>query len=231
MIDLHFWPTPTCLKIMIMLEEVQLAYRVETVNIGRGEQYTDEFKRINPNSRVPAIVDNSPADGGPPLAVFESGAILQYLADKSGRFWPADERNRHQVSQWVFWQVGGLGPMAGQCGHFRKYSPETLPYASERYTREVTRLYGVMNNRLVDFPYLAGVDYSIADIAAWPWVLPDAHGQDIEQFPALKRWQTIVAARPAVRRANEQAKAMRGDWSPVVDEETRKTLFEHGRAD
>src|SRR5262245_59210504 len=186
MIDLYYWPTPNGWKITIMLEETGLPYRIVPVNIGRGEQFKPEFLAISPNNRMPAIVDHEPPGGGAPVSVFESGAILMYLAEKTGKLMPADLRGRYEVIQWLMWQMGGLGPMAGQAHHFRGYAPEPIPYAIERYTNEANRLYGVMNKRLVDRPYLAG-DYSIADIASWPSVVPfERQGQKMEDFPNLK---------------------------------------------
>jgi GST-like protein len=200
-IDLYFWGTPNGNKITIALEELGLAYRVHPVDINKGEQFEPAFLRISPNNRIPAIVDGAPADGGEPLSIFESGAILTYLAEKTGRLLPADPRGRFEVMQWLFWQVGGLGPMAGQNHHFVQYAPEKIPYAIERYVRETARLYRVMNTRLSDRPYLAG-DYSIADIASYPWVVPhEKQRQNLDDFPNLKRWFATMAARPAVERA------------------------------
>jgi GSH-dependent disulfide-bond oxidoreductase len=200
-IDLYFWATPNGNKITIALEELGLAYRVHPVDINKGEQFEPAFLRISPNNRIPAIVDDAPADGGEPLSIFESGAILTYLAEKTGRLLPADTRGRFEVMQWLFWQVGGLGPMAGQNHHFVQYAPEKIPYAIERYVRETARLYRVMNTRLSDRPYLAG-DYSIADIASYPWVVPhEKQRQNLDDFPNLKRWFATIAARPAVERA------------------------------
>jgi GST-like protein len=188
MIDLHYWPTPNGWKITILLEETGLPYRIIPVHIGRGDQFKPDFLAISPNNRMPAIVDDDPPGGGAPVSVFESGAILVYLAEKTGQLMPSDLRGRYEVLQWVFWQMGGLGPMAGQAHHFRQYAPEPIPYAIERYTNEVNRLYGVLNKRLADREFLAGA-YSIADIASWPWVLPyERQGQKIEDFPHLKRW-------------------------------------------
>ncbi len=198
-IDLYFWPTPNGHKISIMLEECGLPYDVHVVNIGKGEQFRPEFLRIAPNNRIPAIVDHD-GPGGEPISIFESGAILQYLGRKTGQFYPVDERRRVAVDEWLFWQMGGLGPMAGQCHHFRIYAPEKVPYAIDRYTNEVNRLYGVMNRRLAEHEYLAG-DYSIADMACIGWARGwEKQGQDIAQFPNLKRWIDAVEARPAVQR-------------------------------
>jgi GST-like protein len=223
MIDLHYWPTPNGWKITIMLEETGLPYRVVPVNIGRGEQFRPEFLSISPNNRMPAIVDHAPAGGGGPLSVFESGAILLYLGDKTGKFLPSDLRGRYEVTQWVMWQMGGLGPMAGQAHHFRQYAAEKIAYAIDRYTNEVNRLYGVMNRRLADREFLAGA-YSIADMAAFPWVVPyQNQGQKLEDFPHLQRWFEAMKARPAVARALEIGKELR---SPAgMDEEAKKILF------
>jgi len=198
-IDLYFWPTPNGWKISIMLEECGLPYRVIPVNISTGEQFKPEFLAISPNNRMPAIVDHH-GPGGRPISIFESGAILQYLGRKTGKFYPAAERARVEVDQWLFWQMGGLGPMAGQTHHFRHYAPEQVPYAIERYTNEVNRLYGVMNRRLADRPFLAG-RYSIADMACVGWAKAwKRQGQDIDEFPHLKRWLDAVMARPATKR-------------------------------
>jgi GST-like protein len=223
MIDLHYWPTPNGWKVAIMLEETGLPYRLVPVNIGRGEQFRPEFLAISPNNRMPAIVDHEPRGGGAPLAIFESGAILLYLGDKTGQFLPQDIRGRSEVTQWVMWQVGGLGPMAGQAHHFRGYAPEKIAYAIDRYTNEVNRLYGVMNRRLADRDFLAGA-YSIADMAALPWVVPyDAQGQKLEDFPHLARWFEAMKARPAVARGLEVGKELRS--AAKMDDEAKKVLF------
>ena len=198
-IDLYFWPTPNGHKITIFLEEAGLAYTIIPVNIGRGDQFKPEFLAISPNNRMPAIVDPD-GPGGQPISVFESGAILQYLGRKTGQFYPAEERARVEVEQWLFWQMGGLGPMAGQAHHFRIYAPEKLPYAIERYTNEVNRLYGVMNKRLADREFLAGA-YSIADMACIGWAKGwERQGQDIAAFPHFKRWLDRMLERPGVQR-------------------------------
>lgn len=202
MIELHFYPSPNGLKIAMMLEECGLPYRIVEVDILRGAQFAPEFLRISPNNRIPAIVDTA-AEGGP-LSVFESGAILQYLAEKSGQLLPANPRGRYDVLQWLYWQVGGLGPMAGQAHHFRAFAAEVVPYGIRRYTDEVNRLYGVMDRRLADRPYLAG-EYSIADIACWPWIVPhERQGQSLGDFPHVRRWFDAIRERPAVRRAYEK---------------------------
>ena len=198
MIDLYYWPTGNGKKITIMLEECGLEYKVIPVNIGKGDQHTPEFLRISPNSKMPAIVDHD-ADGEA-LTMFESGAILQYLAEKTGKFLPPDIRGKYQVLQWVYWQVGGLGPMAGQAHHFLRYSPQKIEYAMDRFRKETARLYQVMDDRLAQSDYLAG-DYSIADMAAWPWVYRhDWQEQDLNDFPNLKRWFDSIGTRPAVVR-------------------------------
>ncbi|MCF4166279.1 glutathione S-transferase N-terminal domain-containing protein [Zavarzinia compransoris] len=223
MIELHYWPTPNGWKISIMLEECGLPYEMKPVNIGRGEQFEPAFLAISPNNRMPAIVDTEPADGGAPISVFESGAILQYLGRKTGRFYPQEERAKVEVEQWLFWQMGGLGPMAGQAHHFRQYAPEQIEYGINRYTNEVNRLYGVMNKRLADRDFLAG-DYSIADMAAWPWVVPHKNqGQDLADFPNLRRWFETIEARPAVQKGFAVGKDLR---KPLQDdEEAKKVLF------
>ena len=222
MIDLYYWPTPNGWKVTIMLEETGLPYTVRPVNIGRGEQFEPEFLRISPNNRMPAIVDDDPLGGGAPIAIFESGAILLYLAEKTGRFMPKDVRSRYEVTQCVMWQMGGLGPMLGQTHHFRQYAPEKIPYAIDRYTNETNRLYGVMNTRLADRVFLAG-DYSIADMACWPWIVPhERQGQKLEDFPHLQRWFETMRARPAVQAGFAVGKELR---VPVMDEQAKKILF------
>lgn len=224
MIDLHYWPTPNGHKITLFLEEAGLDYRIHRVNIGKGEQFHPDFLRIAPNNRIPAIVDHAPAGGGTPVSLFESGAILLYLAEKTGKFIPADVRGRAEVLQWLFWQMAGLGPMAGQNGHFNIYAPEKVPYAIDRYTRETERLYGVLDRRLADRAFIAG-DYSIADMASYPWIVPYAqHKQDLSAFPNLTRWFDTIAARPATIRAYAHAPASR----PPMTEEERRILFGQG---
>ncbi len=224
MIELYYWPTPNGHKITIFLEEAALAYEIRPVNISKGEQFQAEFLKISPNNRMPAIVDRDPADGGAAISVFESGAILEYLADKSGQFLPKDTRGRFEVLQWLYWQMGGLGPMAGQNHHFSAYAPEKLPYAIRRYVNETARLYGVLNKRLADREYIAGA-YSIADMASYPWIVPhERQGQDLDNFPHLKRWFQAIASRPAVIRAYARGKEISGGV-PVVTEESRKILF------
>ena len=201
-IELYFWPTPNGWKVSIMLEECRLPYKVVPVNIARGEQFTEAFLEISPNNRMPAIVDPD-GPGGRPISVFESGAILQYLGRKTGRFYPAQERARTAVDEWLFWQMANLGPKAGEANHFRRYAPETIPYAVERFTNEMNRLYGVMNRRLKERRFLAGA-YSIADMACIGWTNPwERLGQNIEDFPHLKRWREAIYARPASKRGLE----------------------------
>ena len=225
MIDLYFWPTPNGLKLKLFLEESALPYRAIAVDLGKGEQHRPEFLKVSPNNKIPALVDHDPPGGGAPLSLFESGAMLLYLAEKSGKFIPTDVRGRAEVLQWLFWQVGGLGPMAGQNGHFRVYAPTEIAYAIERYTKEVNRLYGVMNQRLADREFLAG-RYSIADIACYPWIVPyKPQGQNLDEFPHLKRWFDAIAARPATVRTYEGvAPAYVRDRSAITDDE-RKHLF------
>ncbi|WP_026612721.1 glutathione S-transferase family protein [Ensifer aridi] len=224
-IELYYWPTPNGWKITIMLEELGVPYVVKYINIGRGDQFAPDFLKISPNNRMPAIIDPE-GPGDEPLSVFESGAILQYLGRKYGKFYPSEERARVDVDQWLFWQVGGLGPMAGQAHHFRQYAPEKIAYGIERYTDEVNRLYGVMNRRLADRPFLAG-DYSIADMAAIGWVIPhENQGQDLNEFPNLKRWFETILARPAVKKAIEVGKEERARQKSLAeDEEAKKILF------
>jgi GSH-dependent disulfide-bond oxidoreductase len=224
MIDLHYWTTPNGHKITIFLEEAGLPYTIIPVNIGKGDQFKAAFLRVAPNNRIPAIVDHEPADGGAPISIFESGAILLYLAEKSGRFIPADARGRVEVTQWLFWQMAGLGPMAGQNHHFRNYAQEKIPYAIDRYVNETNRLYGVLNKRLADRPFVAG-SYSIADMAAYPWIVPHQNqGQSLDDFPHLKRWFETIKSRPAVIRAYDKAKAINTQPS-VMTEESRRILF------
>ena len=202
MIDLYYWGTPNGHKITLFLEESGIDYRVHPIDIGKGQQFEPAFLAISPNNRIPAIVDDAPADGGAPLSQFESGAILLYLADKTGRFISADLRGRAEVLQWLFWQMGGLGPMAGQNHHFSAYAPEKIPYAIERYVKETARLYGVLDKRLADRGFVAGDEYTIADMAIYPWIVPhERQSQDLADFPNLQRWFEAVAARPGTQRA------------------------------
>ncbi|SFL18820.1 glutathione binding-like protein [Lysobacter sp. cf310] len=227
MIDLYFWPTPNGLKLKLFMLESGLAHRLLPVNIGKGEQFEPEFLKISPNNKIPALVDHAPADGGAPLALFESGAMLQYLADKIGRFLPSDARGRAQTLQWLYWQVGGLGPMAGQIGHFNIYAPEKVPYAIDRYTRETHRLYGVLDRRLAGRDYIADA-YSIADMACYPWIVPHAsHGQSLQDFPELRRWFERMRERPAVQAAYADTPDA---YAPntSISEEQRRILFGQG---
>jgi GST-like protein len=223
MIDLYYWTTPNGHKITMFLEETGMPYRIVPVNISKGEQFAPEFLRISPNNRMPAIVDHAPANGAAQISVFESGAILLYLAEKSGQFIAADLAGRVETLQWLFWQMGGLGPMAGQNHHFSQYAPEKLPYAIDRYVRETARLYAVLNKRLADREFVAG-PYSIADMAAYPWIVPfERQGQKLEDFPHLKRWFEAIKARPATLRAYARAKEI--NTAPTVSEESKKLLF------
>src|SRR6188508_3349216 len=212
MIDLYYWTTPNGHKITMFLEEAGLEYRINPVNIGKGDQFQPDFLRISPNNRIPAIVDNAPANGGKPISVFESGAILLYLAEKTGKFIASDLAGRAEVLQWLFWQMGGLGPMAGQNHHFRNYAVEKIPYAIDRYVNETNRLYGVLNKRLADREFIAG-DYSIADMASYPWVVPYKNqDQNIDDFPHLKRWLETIRERPATLRAYALAKEVNPNY-------------------
>ena len=224
MIDLYYWPTPNGWKISIMLEECGLRYTLKPVNIGRGEQFASEFLAISPNNRMPAIVDHDPPGGGAPVAVFESGAILIYLAEKTGRFLAADLRGRHATLQWLMWQMGGLGPMAGQNGHFLLYAAEKHPYAIDRYAKEVDRLYGVLDAQLARTgQFVAGEDYSIADIAIFPWIRTHKAQQiRLAEFAHVERWYNLLFKRPATKRGIDLGKALR---PPKMDEQARRTLF------
>ncbi|MBN3925851.1 glutathione binding-like protein [Nostoc sp. NMS4] len=223
MIELYYWTTPNGHKITIFLEEVGLPYTIIPVNIGAGDQFKPEFLRISPNNRIPAIVDQEPADGGAPISVFESGAILLYLAEKTGKLIPQDLRNRTQVLEWLFWQMAGLGPMAGQNHHFSTYAPEKIEYAINRYVNETGRLYALLNKQLADREFVAG-DYSIADIAAYPWIVPhERQSQNLEDFPHIKRWFETIKARPATIRAYEKAEALK--TQALDPDKSRDLLF------
>lgn len=227
MIDLYYWTTPNGHKITIFLEEAGVPYTIIPVNIGKGEQFTPEFLAVSPNNRIPALVDHEPKGGAKPVSIFESGAMLLYLAEKYGKFLSADLHERYDAIQWVFWQMGGLGPMAGQNHHFRNYAQEKLQYAIDRYVNETNRLYGVLNKRLADRAFIAG-DYSIADMISYPWIVPYKNqGQEIENFPHLKRWFDTIQARPAVQRAYAKAKEINPNFGkPAIrTEEERKILF------
>ena len=224
MIDLYYWPTPNGHKITIFCEEAGVPYKIHPVNIQAGEQFKPDFLKIGPNNRMPAIVDSEPSELGAPVSVFESGAILVYLAEKTGKFLPKPLRARFETLQWLFWQMGGLGPMAGQVNHFVHYAPEKIPYAMDRYVKEVSRLFAVMDKRLTDRPFLAG-EYSIADMACYPWTaIWERQQQKITEFPNLKRWLDAIAARPAVKRAYEIGKQYQSNRSNT-DPEVAKILF------
>jgi GST-like protein len=226
MIDLYYWTTPNGHKVTMFLEEAGLEYRIHPVNIGKGEQFAPDFLRISPNNRIPAIVDTAPQGGGAPISVFESGAILLYLAEKTGRFILTDIRGRVEVLQWLFWQMGGLGPMAGQAHHFRIYAPEKLEYAVDRYTKECNRLYGVLNKRLADRAFVAGDDYTIADMASYPWIeRHERQGQRLEDFPDLKRWFEAIKARPATVRAYDIVQQVNPQAGKPMGEAEKKVMF------
>jgi GST-like protein len=223
MIDLHYWTTPNGHKVTIFLEESGLPYRIVPVNISKGDQFKPDFLSISPNNRIPAIVDQKPKDGGKPISVFESGAILLYLAEKTGKFLSNESRRKVEITQWLFWQMAGLGPMAGQNHHFSQYAPKKIPYAIDRYVKETNRLYGVLNNRLADRAFLAG-EYSIADMASYPWIVPwKRQGQNLDDFPHLKRWFETIRARPATVRAYQKADQI--NTQPTVSEESKSLLF------
>jgi GST-like protein len=224
MIDLYYWTTPNGHKITLFLEEAGLPYTIHPINLSRGDQFKPEFLAISPNNRIPAIVDQDPGDGGAPVPVFESGAILLYLAEKTGKFLPRDLRGRIEVLEWLFWQIGGLGPMAGQNHHFKQYAREKLVYAIDRYVNETNRLYAVLNKRLAERAFVAGA-YSIADMAAYPWIVPhERQGQKLGDFPHLERWFEAIRARPATERAYANAEEI--NQAPIIGgEESRKILF------
>jgi len=227
MIHLHFWPTPNGHKVSIMLEEIGLPYRLAPVNIGRGEQFSAEFLRVSPNNRMPAIIDDEPLGGGAPISVFESGAILMYLAEKSGRLWPQTPRQKYEIAQWVFWQMANQGPKSGELGNFKRAAQSgtqgDLSYGLKRFDDEVNRLYGVLNNRLYDRRYIAGDEYSIADIISYPWArLWERLGQDIEEFKHVKRWAEELAARPGVQRGLEVGKDLTNTAPPSQEEQERQ---------
>ncbi|NYT65657.1 glutathione S-transferase N-terminal domain-containing protein [Alcaligenaceae bacterium] len=224
MIELYYWPTPNGHKIAMFLEEAELDYRIHPVDISAGDQFKPEFLAFSPNNRMPAIIDTSPADGGEAITVFESGAILQYLAEKTSKYLPTDLRQRKVVMEWLFWQVGGLGPMAGQNHHFSQYAPDKIPYAIDRYVNETNRLYGVLDRQLQNRRFIAGEQYSIADMAAYPWIVPwKRQQQTLEDFPNLQRWFNQVRERPATLRAYEKGEPYSS--RPSVTEEGKKLLF------
>lgn len=234
MIELHYWPTPNGHKVTLLLEELAeagqpLAYAVRPVNIGTGEQFHPEFLAIAPNNRMPAIVDTAPADGGAPISVFESGAILLYLAEKTGRFIPTDARGRADCLQWLFWQMAGLGPMTGQYGHFNVYAPEKIAYAIDRYTREVHRLLGVLDKRLAGRAFILGDDYGIADMGCYPWIDPYKSAPvDLTPYPEVRRWCETIRARPATQRAYALTKQINPNAGQPLSEEQRRVLFGQG---
>jgi len=224
MIDLYYWSTPNGHKITLFLEEAALDYRVHPIDISAGDQFKPEFLAFSPNNRMPAIIDNEPADGREPVSVFESGAILLYLTEKVGQFLPTDIRGRKTVMEWLFWQVGGLGPMAGQNHHFGLYAPEKISYAIDRYVKETNRLYGVLDRRLANRAFIAGESYTIADMACYPWIVPwKRQQQNLDDFPNLRRWFELIAARPATVRA--YAKGEPYSSRPAVTDEGKKILF------
>jgi len=223
MIELYYWPTPNGHKITLFLEEAGVPYTIKPVDISAGEQFDPAFLAFSPNNRMPAIIDRAPSDGGEAVSVFESGAILLYLAEKTDKFLPADVRGRASVTEWLFWQMGGLGPMAGQNHHFGTYAPEKIPYAIDRYVNETNRLYGVLDRRLAGREFIAG-DYSIADMACYPWIVPhERQRQNLDDFPNLKRWFRAIAERPATVRAYAHAESYKS--RPTITEESRKILF------
>lgn len=228
MIDLYYWTTPNGHKVTLFLEEAGLEYKIIPINIAKGDQFDPDFLKIAPNNRIPAMVDHAPIDGGAAISIFESGAMLQYLAEKTGQFLPSDLRQRTEVMQWLFWQMGGLGPMAGQNHHFTQYAPEKIAYAIDRYVRETARLYGVLNKRLANREFVAGDFYSIADMASYPWIVShEKQQQNLDDFPNLKRWYEAIGARPATQRA--YAKAAQINPQPTVQsDEAKKLLFGQG---
>ncbi len=226
MIDLYYWPTPNGHKITLFLEEAGLDYSLKPVDIGKGDQFKPEFLAFSPNNKMPAIIDRAPADGGDPVGVFESGAILLYLADKTGQFIPRDPRGRVQALEWLFWQMGGLGPMTGQYGHFHVYAPEDIAYAKDRYRNEVLRLLGVLDRRLQDREFIAGDEYGIADMASYPWINPYTKAPlDLAPFANVRRWHAAIAARPTTQRAYALAKQVNPDAGKPMSEEEKKILF------
>jgi GST-like protein len=231
MIDIHYWPTPNGKKVTILLEECELPYRVVRCSIGQGDQFEPGFLKISPNNRMPAMVDTDPPGGGEPISIFESGAIMMYIAEKAGKFYPKDLRTRYEVNQWLIWQMANQGPKTGECGHFRrlKDSQGDQSYAVRRFTDEVNRLYGVMNNCLYDRRYLAGDEYTIADMISYPWTVGwENQGQDIEAFPYFKRWFEELGARPGVQRGMAAGSDLSVDYASLSKEEgeqLRKLLY------
>jgi GSH-dependent disulfide-bond oxidoreductase len=225
MIDLYYWPTPNGKKVTILLEECGLPYNIVPLNIGRGDQFKDDFLKINPNHRMPTMVDREPKGGGAPISIFESGAIMMYIAEKAGRFWPQDQRGKYEVTQWVMWQMANQGPKLGECGHFRRLGDRAgdQSYAVRRFTDEANRLYGVLNNRLVGRKYLAGDEYTIADMISYPWTVNwQGQGQDIEEFKYFKRWFEEISSRPAVQRGLAVGKDLSVDQSKLPPEEQER---------
>jgi GST-like protein len=223
MYDIYFWTTPNGYKILLFAEEAAIPYTVKPVNLSQGEQFGRAFLRISPNNKIPALVDHAPESGNGPLSIFESGAILLYLAEKTRRFIAPDLRERVEVLQWLLWQVGGLGPMAGQNHHFSHYAPKKIAYPLDRYVNETNRLYSVLDRRLADRRFMAGDEYTIADMATYPWVLPERQSQNINDFPNVKRWKAEIAVRPATVRAYAKGRAV--NTAPVVTKESAKVLF------
>ena len=230
MIDLHYWPTPNGHKVTLFLEEAGLDYTIHPVNIGKGDQFRPEYLAFSPNNKMPAIVDHAPADGGAPQTVFESGAILLYLAEKTGQFLSTDPRTRVETLEWLFWQMAGLGPMTGQYGHFNVYAPEKIPYAIERYTNEANRLLQVLDTHLQGRDFIAGDAYSIADMAAYPWIgVYDKAPIDMTPYPEVQRWHASIKARPATERAYAKARDVNPDAGKAMSDEEKKLLFGQGR--
>ena len=226
MIELYYWPTPNGHKITLFLEEAKLPYAIKPINISKGDQFKPEFLKFAPNNRMPAIIDYAPTDGKKSISVFESGAILLYLAGKTGKFIPKDLRGQVECIEWLFWQMGGLGPMAGQNHHFSQYAPEKIPYAIERYVKETSRLYGVLNKRLSEREFICGKQYTIADMASYPWILWERQSQNPADFPHLARWHAAIKARPATTHAYAKAKEANPEQTPSVnDEASRRILF------
>ena len=229
MIDLYYWPTPNGHKITLFLEEAGLEYRITPVDIGKGDQFDADYLRFSPNNKMPAIIDHAPADGGDPISVFESGAILRYLADKTGRFGGTGVRERTIVDEWLFWQMAGLGPMTGQYGHFHVYAPEEVPYARERYRKEAERLLGVLDKRLEDRAFITGGDYTIADMASYPWIgVYDKAPIDMAPFANVQRWHAAIHARPATQRAYALTRQVNPDVGKSLTDEEKKLLFGQG---
>jgi GST-like protein len=230
MIDLYYWTTPNGHKITLFLEEAGLEYRIKPINIGKGEQFDPAFLEISPNNRIPAIVDHAPAQGRSPISVFESGAILLYLAGKTRQFIPQDLRGQVETIEWLFWQMGGLGPMAGQNHHFAHYAPEKIPYAIERYVKETSRLYAVLDKRLAGRDFLVGRQYTIADMASYPWIIAERQGQDLGDFPNLARWHAAIRSRPATQRAYARAKEVNPSQGGIRTEAEKRILFGQDRS-